>query len=230
MNRICEIYKLIDPRTGEVRYVGQTHIGVKKRLAKHIREARNQNKTKNHRWINKLAELDLKPIIEVIEVVDFSKHTWQEREVFWIEELSKSCDLNNHSLGGDGTLGFSPTLEMRAAVAESNRNRVWTEESRNKLSESLKKNVGWHHSEEAKKNMSKAHKGKVLSEEHRKNMSRSQKQRAIRSYIFTPEQVEGIRARWNDGEKIVALANEFGVYRHTMSKLVKGKIENVSRM
>lgn len=229
MDKKCEIYKLIDPRTEEIRYVGQTHCGLKTRLNKHIREARYQNKTKNHKWINSLIKDGCSPVIELLEIVDFTKHTWQEREIFWIEELSKMHSLNNHSLGGDGTLGFSPTLEMRKAVSEANKRRIWTEESRKKASESHKKHVGWHHSFEARKNMSRAHKGKIISEETKKKMSEAQKKRAKREHIFTEEQVVEIRLRWQNGEKINKLAKEFGIYRHTMSNLVKGITDNVRK-
>ena len=38
---LCYIYGLIDPRTNELRYIGQTHRNPERRLAQHCRSAKN---------------------------------------------------------------------------------------------------------------------------------------------------------------------------------------------
>jgi len=53
---------------------------------------------------------------------------------------------------------------MRECVRASNKNRVWTKESRKKLS---KVHTGYRHTDEAKQKMSDANRGKIISLEHR---------------------------------------------------------------
>jgi hypothetical protein len=60
------IYGLIDPRTHEVRYVGQTGLSLKRRLQAHVTAAKQQ-KTLLHLWITKL--LPLVPVPVLLETV-----------------------------------------------------------------------------------------------------------------------------------------------------------------
>jgi hypothetical protein len=59
------IYSLIDPRSAEVRYVGQTVGPANRRLRRHLSECSGE--THKERWIRSLAALGLAPTIEVIE-------------------------------------------------------------------------------------------------------------------------------------------------------------------
>lgn len=92
------IYKLIDPITNEIRYVGKT-INLKRRLRAHITRSKNK---KHHTacWIQSLIKKGEHPIIEVIE--ECSEDNWQEREIYWIQEYRKLHDLTNLLNGGEG--------------------------------------------------------------------------------------------------------------------------------
>lgn len=96
------IYKLIDPLTHEIRYVGKT-INLDKRLKKHKRDALSEGGTKYHRnaWIKSLHFSGYDPIIEVIEEVTLDN--WQYWERYYIKKFrDKGYPLTNMADGGEG--------------------------------------------------------------------------------------------------------------------------------
>jgi len=71
---IINYYLLKEPRTNEVRYVGCTR-NMKERYKNHLNKCRDIG-TEKRKWINELRELKLKPILEIIEIVEFNdEHT-----------------------------------------------------------------------------------------------------------------------------------------------------------
>ena len=74
---VTYIYALIDPRTGEVRYVGKAD-DPDLRLAQHIAAARKGEATYKGRWIRKLLDLELKPSLEILEEVPIQD--WEEAD------------------------------------------------------------------------------------------------------------------------------------------------------
>lgn len=144
------IYKLIDPITNEIRYVGLTFNSLKQRLRSHCSE-----KSKSHKsnWINKLKKQGFKPIIESIES-DISSHEEVcEREIYWIGKLkSEGNPLTNMASGG-------------------NKNKIMSEETRKKMSESAKKRkFKLVFSDETKKILSEKTKKRFENEEERKKL------------------------------------------------------------
>lgn len=79
------IYKLIDPRDNNVKYIGKT-FNLKKRLSEHISEAKTRKgmKTKKENWILKLISLGLKPIINLIAEVPTTEYEYWE--TFYIKK------------------------------------------------------------------------------------------------------------------------------------------------
>jgi group I intron endonuclease len=111
-----KIYKLIDPRDGEIRYVGLTFNSISQRLKSHRNE-----KSKSHKsnWIKSLRTQGFYPLIEIIETV-YSYEDACEREIFWISKMKEEGhNLTNHASGG-------------------NKNKKMSEETRLKMSESRK--------------------------------------------------------------------------------------------
>ena len=102
MNDQYKIYILKDPRTLEIRYVGVTSKSLSTRLSNHIYYAKKRNCTHVHNWILSLLNINLKPLIEILEVV--TKDTWEEREKYWILEYKKTNNLTNIALGGSGLI------------------------------------------------------------------------------------------------------------------------------
>ncbi len=93
------IYTLSEP-DGTVRYVGKSD-NPKRRLTKHLHEARTRRKNRRDKWIYSLLNKGLRPVMTVIEVV--STEAWVEREKYWINHyLNLGCKLVNGSSGGEG--------------------------------------------------------------------------------------------------------------------------------
>lgn len=138
------IYKLIDPNTNKIRYVGKS-TNLKRRYRQHTNK-KIQQKAKTHlsNWLLTLLNNSQKPILEEIENCEDS---WKEREIFWIKyyrELGyKMC---NKTDGGDGCSGYK-----------------WTEEKKKYRSKAFKGKNTWmkgrKFTEEHCKNMSKAKTG-----------------------------------------------------------------------
>lgn len=93
------IYVLIDPRNGKVRYVGKAN-DISQRYRAHLNRARKHQIHKAN-WIKQLRDLGLKPIVEVIDVVPINE--WVYWETYWIAQMKAwGFDLLNYTLGGDG--------------------------------------------------------------------------------------------------------------------------------
>ena len=75
-----KIYAIIDPHNKEVRYIGKT-IQPEKRFKRHILQSKYM-KTHTQKWINKLLELGLEPIFEIIDCCDLEE--WHEYERFYV--------------------------------------------------------------------------------------------------------------------------------------------------
>jgi group I intron endonuclease len=133
------IYKLIDPITNEIRYVGLTFNTLKQRLKSHCSE-----KSKSHKsnWIQKLRSIGVKPIIESIEIDILSYNEVCEREIYWIDKLkSEGNPLTNMATGGNKNKKMSD--ETRKKMSDSAKRRkyklVLSDETKKILSEKAKK-------------------------------------------------------------------------------------------
>lgn len=97
------IYALIDPRDDKVRYVGYTSKKIEDRLRAHISEATSvysfSTKTDKSLWIKELLNLDLKPIVKLLEYVSFKDR--KEKERYWIKYYGGQTVLLNKTDGGD---------------------------------------------------------------------------------------------------------------------------------
>lgn len=144
--RRWEIYVLVDPRTGNIRYVGVTH-RTKIRLREHVSKALNRGKTHRERWIVALAKEDLQPIHEVVDVGEGPG--WGEREAFWIAYYRQHYDLVNATDGGEGLPGYKPSQELREKWSKQRRGVKYADGRRSGM-------LGRRHSEEARKRMSEA--------------------------------------------------------------------------
>jgi hypothetical protein len=93
---MTEIYGLLDPGTGELRYIGKAN-NSRKRLASHLRDSRRRD-TPVYRWIRKLLSKGLAPELVVLAECD----DWKAKE---IELIAKARGfgfrLLNVADGGD---------------------------------------------------------------------------------------------------------------------------------
>jgi len=211
---MCYLYVLVDPTSGEIRYVGWTAKALSTRLASHLRD-----RCKCHRtwWIKSLARVGLKPQIRLIqEVPDGLQH---EAECYWISYfLQIGCPLTNGTRGGEGMLGHSPSPETRAklsaaakrqfedptardAVSRVHRGKQISEEHRAIVSAASKakwerwRQEGMQASPETRSKISAARKGTLMSEESRSKISSTSKGRP-KSEEHRAKIREGLKQAW----------------------------------
>lgn len=116
------VYALVDPRDGEIRYVGQTTKGVA-RIRQHATECllRQEAHTHRVRWIRQLQSLGLGFDHKVLESVA-DPDELDVVECFWIAQLrGMGARLTNHTVGGEGTRGRVVSEETRRRVSEAQR-------------------------------------------------------------------------------------------------------------
>jgi len=116
-----KIYKLTDPITNEVRYIGRTVQTLPNRLKKHLNA-----KDKSHRvnWIQSLAAKGLEPkIILLCETTTFADCC--ELEQYYIKKHKKDgSNLVNMTDGGEGSIGFKHTEETIIKLKKAAKNRT----------------------------------------------------------------------------------------------------------
>lgn len=92
------IYALVDPKTGEWRYIGQTTQPLHHRLVRHVRDARKGDYYL-HRWIRKLGQ---SPHALLVEECD-DQDSLDRAETEWIDGLrALGYSLTNIREGGCG--------------------------------------------------------------------------------------------------------------------------------
>jgi len=135
------IYVLIEPRYGhprygEVRYVGQTIVGAKRRLSKHLGDARTTYRNQpSQDWLRALLRNGLKPTLSILQEFEDRKDL-DSAEIYWIAYFkSIGCELKNASLGGK----TSPmTEETKRKLSLAKKGKRVSQETRAKLSKVLK--------------------------------------------------------------------------------------------
>ena len=86
------IYYLLDPRDGIVRYVGKSK-DPNKRYRQHIKKLDKRN-TPKKLWLLKLFSLDMKPTLEIKEIVEGARA--REREQYHVDK-NRATTLNIHN-------------------------------------------------------------------------------------------------------------------------------------
>src|SRR5438105_11913465 len=106
------IYGLIDPRDGQLRYVGKSVSGMNRPKA-HMQHVFLQSNTHKVNWIRQLKALGLQYGIVVIQSLD-DKEMLSQAEIFWIAYFRQlGCPLTNLTAGGEGMLGHRPSAAHR---------------------------------------------------------------------------------------------------------------------
>ena len=133
------IYKLIDPITNEIRYIGLTFNDLNQRLKSHCSE-----KSKSHKsnWVQSLRKQGLKPIIESIEDNILSYEEVCDREIFYIDKYKlEGHRLTNMASGGNKNKKMSDETRKKMSDSAKNRNfkLVLSDETKILISEKTKK-------------------------------------------------------------------------------------------
>lgn len=159
------VYGLVDPRDGQLRYVGVTRVSPEKRLLAHLRDAK-QSKEQSHRihWLRSLLNQGITPEVFVIEE---NPSDWKEAEPFWINYF-KSIGANLVNSGGGGP---GPWESPSAPGLE---------EFRKIVSQKLKGNkngAGRKLSSEQKEQLRQINLGHTVSEETRRKIAKGGEKR-----------------------------------------------------
>jgi hypothetical protein len=118
------IYGLLDPRTYEVRYVGQTSQGMR-RPAQHWTASSLAHETNKHKrnWLRQLLRQQLTPLITILEHVNRATRL-DAREKYWIKKLRDAgVRLTNLTEGGCQPRGYKWSLEGRINQSWAQRQR-----------------------------------------------------------------------------------------------------------
>jgi hypothetical protein len=123
---MVNIYTLSDPKTGEIRYIGQTTRKLIDRWYDHCSEYKLARETNHKRnWIVSLKKQELRPKIEILDIVEESN--WIFWEQYWISQfkswgynLTNLSDGGEGNLGGTGCLGYRHTEEAKANISRLN--------------------------------------------------------------------------------------------------------------
>ncbi len=161
-----------DP-THEYRYVGQTSQGVR-RLQQHLLKAKRKScseyNTRKYTWMRSHY---LQVTFDIIEFVD-DPALLNISEMKWIHIFSqRGYNLVNHTLGGDGTRGFTfkHTDEAKQLIAASRRGVPKSDETRARMSEAQKGLPRKPHSAEVQRKISEKNRGQKRTEETKAKIS-----------------------------------------------------------
>lgn len=208
------IYALVDPRTGEIRYIGRSSKGLLRARNHWATASELQKSTYCANWIKSLVILGLIPTVFVLESWEkISNARLNKAERKWIRRYKKkNARLTNLTDGGEGNLGCQVSLETRAKMSRAQKRRPDKEDVKRLLLAQAKSS--W-------------------TKEHRKNLSRSLKGR-----IYSSETIEKMRSakrkktpvRRNDGvlyPSVCAASRALGVHSKRIFEVLSGKCKSV---
>lgn len=158
------IYYLKCPKTGKIRYIGQTRrksLGL--RLTMHIQDAKRGKIYHNANWIRQLLSENMRPTIHLLE--EILVENLDEREIYWIKTYREAgYNLTNQTDGGFGHSGFAQSKETCK-----------------KRSESMKKlaQEGFYNNPERSKKISLFNKGKIIPQEMRDRIANTLRGRPL---------------------------------------------------
>lgn len=193
------IYGLIDPRNGELRYVGKSSQGLT-RPQSHACPSNLTERTHKGHWVKSLADLGLKPDILVLEVKP-DANSLNEAECFHIAYFRQlGCNLTNATTGGEGAPGNRASETARAKMSASKLGRPKSPEHKAAIAKALQ---GHSFSEETRKKIGESHKGnnhcrgRKLSEISRAKMSISVSRTCAKGHKLSDE----TRAKMSEAAK-----------------------------
>ena len=191
------IYGLVDPFSGQIRYIGLSTTGLK-RPRTHLFPCNwKYGRSYKERWVRGLFKRGAAPIIKIIQqwkVISFEELC--NAETYWIGYFrGLGCRLTNITDGGEGTIGYkfstksrlkmslakkgkSPSESARKNMALAQKGRKHSEETKSKIAASHK---GLGHSDETKAKLSEINKGKKLSGDTKSKISSSLRGRKLSS-------------------------------------------------
>lgn len=114
------IYGLIDPRDGQLRYVGKSVNGLERAKAHAQPWSIRWSKTHSRNWVKGLVDAGFKPDIEVLETCETAEALVEAEQFHIAYWRFVGADLTNLTAGGEGTIGRRKTLEEVERIRTSN--------------------------------------------------------------------------------------------------------------
>ena len=181
MDKTTFIYTLEFPK-GNIRYVGKSD-NPKRRYKTHILESESCTLTHKKAWINSLLKENKKPILSIIDEVNFDD--WSIMEQYWVSQFKTwGFDLVNSTIGGDGFVNSD--LEVREKIRNTLKEKYKSGEIEvwNKGKSGI--STGWT-------------KGRKRSEENKKQISQTKKEYYKENDPWNKGLV-GVQEAWNKGK------------------------------
>ncbi len=117
------IYALKDPRTDEIRYIGQTSVGMARPLAHALPSTLKRRPAHFRNWVNSMKVSGCTYTVHVLEEF-LNPEPLNGAEMRWIAFLrSQGARLINYTDGGGGIRGFHLPEKARQKIADSNHRR-----------------------------------------------------------------------------------------------------------
>jgi len=108
----CFVYGLYSSKDGEIRYIGQTIISIKRRLSFHKIDSFGARKdTYKGKWLRKVLKDGYNVCVKLID----NNATWNKSEIYWIKLYKHlGYQLVNATDGGKGL--YNPSKEVRDKI------------------------------------------------------------------------------------------------------------------
>jgi group I intron endonuclease len=166
MNAKYLIYGLVDPRDRSLRYIGKSSQGLQRAREHCYPSYLNVDHSYCGNWIRKLQSLELSYTYITIEEFE-DADILSQAEIFWISYFrAMGCRLTNMTLGGEGSLGYTPSQETRVKISLANKGKVRSASHSAAISAAkIGKSTG-KRTEECKRKMSNSHKNSKKSKEN----------------------------------------------------------------
>ena len=200
------IYALIDPRSGQLMYVGKSCAGLERPIQHGSPSSLKKDKYSNRakfEWLTDLQAASLKPRIEVLEHLGPLDDA-SEAECEWIAAARAVVPLLNKTDGGDGArLGHVQSAETRRKRSAKMRGRP---------------QVGGAKTAEARARCGAHGKGRPLSPEHRAKISEGGRGKQIGTKRSEEACIANARAR--GGQAVMdETGTVYPTYRHAARAL-----------
>jgi group I intron endonuclease len=212
------IYGLIDPRDGELRYVGKSVRGLKRFYGKNTHRAYCSN------WIKSLRNKGLN--YEVIILEETNNLVEAERRLIKLFR-TLGYKLTNMTDGGEGTVGFKMSEETKKKIGKKALGRKCSDLTKLKISKS--KN-GKPRSAETRSKISKSKIGKKRGVEFAEKMSAIAKKRGVEHLaVLNRRKILCI----DDGllfDSVSSAAKYYGLDTGTISRIAHGKSRRTLRL
>jgi hypothetical protein len=117
------VYALIDPRTGEPRYVGQTSKGMMRPQSHKIPSVLRKRPAHFRNWVNEMRRNGVTYSITVLERFPSSEPS-DEAEIRWIRILrSQGYRLINYTDGGGGIRGWKHSVKTKQQFSKTRKGK-----------------------------------------------------------------------------------------------------------